>query len=72
MLTHGGFHDVRRHVQGLRHVDRLSQSSSPSVTSFYGSQAERQSHARKVTSAETMMTHFIAMHLAAEHLAMVS
>ena len=40
--------------------------------SFYGAQAERQSHARKVTTAEVMMTQFIVSHnlsfLAADHL----
>ena len=72
-ISHGGFNDIKRHIEGLRHTDRLSQSSSSSpITSFYGTQAERQSNARNVTSAEVMMTQFIAMHnlpfLAADHL----
>ena len=72
-VSHGGFTDIKRHVEGLRHTDLLSQSfSSSSIIYFYGAQAERQSHARSVTSAEVMMTQFIAMHnlpfLAADHL----
>ena len=72
-LSHGGFNDIKRHVEGVRHADRLSQSSSSSpITSFYGMQAVTQSHAKNVTSAEVMMCQFLAMHnlpfLAADHL----
>ena len=61
--SHGGFNEIKRHVEGVRHTNRLSQSSSSSqTTSFYGVQAERQSHVRNVTSADVIMTQFIAMH----------
>ena len=48
-ISHGGFNDIKRHVEGRRHSERLSQSSSSSsVTTFYRARAEGQSHARKV------------------------
>ena len=72
-ISHGGFNDIKRHVEGVRHTQRLSQSSSSSpITDFYGMSAVTQSHSRNVISAELMMCQFIALHnlpfLAADHL----
>ena len=70
-ITHGGFNDIKRHVEGLNHQRRLKQSKqSSNIVTFFGEPS--MAHASKVMVAELMMAHFIAQHnlpfQAADHL----
>ena len=48
-VVHGGFNDVTRHTKGPTHQQRFGQPSELS-------------HIRNVTTAEVIMSNFIAMH----------
>ena len=73
-VSHGGFNDLKRHVDGAGHQQRLKDSQkNASISTFFGEAREPSlAHASKVMSAELMMTQFIAMHnlpfQAADHL----
>jgi hypothetical protein len=73
-VSHGGFHDVSRHINGAGHQKRFKDAHGTSnVKDLLGQSSSSQlSHARKVMTAEIMMSNFIAMHnlpfLAADHL----
>ena len=60
-VVHGGFNDVTRHTKGPTHQQRFKDSSSTqSLTGMLGQPSEL-SHIRKVTTAEVIMSNFIAM-----------
>ena len=71
-VVHGGFNDVSRHIKGLNHLQRLKDSTNTQgIVGMLGQQSSL-SHARKVITAEVIMSNFIAMHnlsfQSAEHL----
>ena len=68
-ISHGGLNDIKRHVDGPVHKRKLTEMDlNPHIDSFILDKA----HAKKVTSAELMMSQFIAAHnlpfQAADHL----
>ncbi len=71
-VAHGGFNDITRHARGPTHQQRFKDSNSTkSIAGMLGQPSEL-SHIRKVTTAEVIMSNFIAMHnisfLTANHL----
>ena len=70
-VSHGGFNDVTRHVNGIIHVEKLREAqSSSSITSFL--EGKPRSISTQVMSAELALAQFIALHnlpfQAADHL----
>ena len=67
-ISHGGLNDIKRHVVGPIHKRKLTEKDQNSrLDSFVLDKV----HAKKVTSAELMMSQFIAAHnpfQAADHL----
>lgn len=65
-IAHGGLSDIKRHVEGTKHLSKLKVFQ---LISFYGEQIK--AHEQRVISAE-IMSQFIAMHNlpleAADHL----
>ena len=61
-LLHGGLNDVSRHVKGPAHQQRLKDSRTTLKDMLGQSSSSQLSLARKVTTAEVMMSNFIAMH----------
>lgn len=60
-VAHGGFNDVKRHVSGTVHQQRLKDSHGMSaIGTFF--QKDSTDHQRNVISAEVHMANFIAMH----------
>ena len=61
-VAHGGIHDIKRHVESLKHKAKLKQTEGSSLTSFLGEASPPSlSHSKRVISAE-IMAQFIAMH----------
>ena len=59
-VSHGGFNDITRHVNGAGHLQRLKDAQSTgTITSAF---ASVEANAKGVISAEIMMSQFIAMH----------
>ena len=51
-VSHGGFNDVKRHIEGYRHQDKLKDSSSTtSITSFNGLHSHSQVHTVRFTKS---------------------
>ena len=73
-VSHGGFNDAKRHVNGAVHQRRIrsTQGSDDISNLLTKSQEHSLIHSANVTSAEIMMVKFIAMHnlsfKAADHL----
>ena len=73
-VSHGGINDIKRHVDGLKHQQKLKESqASAGIANYFGEFREPSlAQAQKVLSAELMMSQFIAMHnlpfQAADHL----
>ena len=73
-VSHGGFNDVKRHVNGTVHKRRIrsAQGSADISNLLRKSQGHSLIHSANVASAEIMMVKFIAMHnlsfKAADHL----
>ena len=72
-VAHGGFNDITRHSKGPTHQQRFKYSNSTKgIAGMLGQPSEQLSHIRKVTTAEVIMSNFIAMHnisfLTANHL----
>ena len=63
-VSHGGFNDVKRHVNGAVHQRRIrsTQGSDDISNLLTKSQGHSLIHSANVTSAEIMMVKFIAMH----------
>ena len=60
-VAHGGFNDVKRHVSGTVHQQRLNDLRGMSaIGTFF--QKDSTDHQRNVISAEVRMANFIAMH----------
>ena len=60
-ISHGGFNDIKRHVSGSVHLQRLrSLRGSSSITWFMPK--DTTDHQRSVISAEVQMANFIALH----------
>ena len=67
-IAHRGLNDIKQHVEGTKHQNKLKDiSTNSTLTSFC-----KRAHEKNVISAEIMMTQFIAMHNlpfeAADHL----
>ena len=60
-VSHGGFHDITRHTNGLAHGQRLKDAQGTTSIASAFSQSHADTSA-KVISAEIMMSQFIAMH----------
>ena len=73
-VSHGGINDIKRHVDGLKHQQKLKESqASAGIANYFGEFREPSlAQAQKVLSAELMMSQSIAMHnlpfQAADHL----
>ena len=70
-VSHGGFNDITRHVNGIVHIEKLREAqSSPSATTFF--EGSPPSISTQVMSAELALAQFIALHnlpfQAADHL----
>jgi hypothetical protein len=64
-ISHGGFNDVTRHVNGSGHVQRVKEIQNVSTIATAVASAQSHSNAdmsKSVVSAEIMMCQFIAMH----------
>jgi hypothetical protein len=61
-VAHGGLNDITRHTKGPTHQRRFKDSSSTQGIASMVGQPSQLSHTRKVTSAEVVMSNFIAMH----------
>ena len=63
-ISHGGFNDVKRHVNRTVHQRRIrsAQGSADISNILRKSQGHSVIHSANVTSAENMMVKFIAMH----------
>lgn len=69
-IASGGFHKVKRHVEGKRHVERAREAvGQSSITDLF--QRDRDSVGDKTTAAEIYFATFIAEHnlpfLTADH-----
>lgn len=65
LVSHGGFNDITRHINGASHQQRskdVQGTSNLSSLLSVGHAAAQLTHARKVMSAEIIMCKFVAMH----------
>lgn len=61
-VAHGGFNDISCHARGPTHQQRFKDgSSTQGIVGMLGQPSEL-SHFRKVTTAQVIMSNFIAMH----------